>query len=344
MKIMDCTLRDGANVVGNGFSAELTERMLRGPTKNHYPIIEFGNAKGIGADKKGFPAPLTDEEYLQLAQPFLDRAEIGMFLNAKRYEPENVELAAQYGPAFLRCGSDAGDAHLYTDQIRDIKDHGIKAYFSQMKAYILPPEKLAEEARLLEDTGIDEITLMDPAGCMFPEEVSAAVEAMKKAVKVPIGFHCHANMGMCAANAMAAWRSGADILDCGRRRCRRDRLWPAGHGPQRRQYAHRAGHRIDADTGAVQRVGSLRTAPLSGSRADPGHGTERLSHHAQTQGPHPGLQRLPLRIRQNLYRSGKGYRRGSLSPDRRDFCTRSKRSRRSAHASSSRFIEMIKRP
>lgn len=215
MKIIDCTLRDGANVVGNGFSAELTERMLRGLTKNHYPIIEFGNAKGIGADKKGFPAPLTDEEYLQLAQPFLDRAEIGMFLNAKRYEPENVELAAQYGLAFLRCGSDAGDAHLFTDQIRDIKDHGIKAYFSQMKAYILPPEKLAEEARLLEDAGIDEITLMDPAGCMFPEEVSAAVEAMKKAVKVPIGFHCHANMGMCAANAMAAWRSGADILDCG---------------------------------------------------------------------------------------------------------------------------------
>ena len=62
---------------------------------------------------------------------------------------------------------------------------------------------------------IDEITLMDPAGCMFPEEVSAAVEAMKKAVKVPVDFHCHANMGMCAANAMAAWRSGADILDCG---------------------------------------------------------------------------------------------------------------------------------
>ena len=64
MKIMDCTLRDGANAVGNGFSAELTELMLRGLTKNHYPIIEFGNAKGIGADKKGFPAPLTDEESL----------------------------------------------------------------------------------------------------------------------------------------------------------------------------------------------------------------------------------------------------------------------------------------
>ena len=27
MKIMDCTLRDGANVLGNGFPRELTEMM-----------------------------------------------------------------------------------------------------------------------------------------------------------------------------------------------------------------------------------------------------------------------------------------------------------------------------
>lgn len=30
MRIFDCTLRDGANVVGNGFSPELTESMIRG--------------------------------------------------------------------------------------------------------------------------------------------------------------------------------------------------------------------------------------------------------------------------------------------------------------------------
>ena len=35
MKIMDCTLRDGANVVGNGFSAELTQLMLKVLTTNH---------------------------------------------------------------------------------------------------------------------------------------------------------------------------------------------------------------------------------------------------------------------------------------------------------------------
>ena len=29
MKLFDCTLRDGANVVGNGFSPELTESMVK---------------------------------------------------------------------------------------------------------------------------------------------------------------------------------------------------------------------------------------------------------------------------------------------------------------------------
>ena len=34
MKIMDCTLRDGGNVIGAGFPAELTTLMLKGLTEN----------------------------------------------------------------------------------------------------------------------------------------------------------------------------------------------------------------------------------------------------------------------------------------------------------------------
>ena len=60
--LMDCTLRDGANVVGKGFNAELTDMMLDGLTANHVPIIEFGNAGGIGAyEVAGFTAAETDE-------------------------------------------------------------------------------------------------------------------------------------------------------------------------------------------------------------------------------------------------------------------------------------------
>lgn len=85
IKLMDCTLRDGANVVGKGFSAELTDLVLDGLTACHVPIIEFGNAGGIGAyEVAGFTAAETDEVYLRTAQKYLERgSKLGMFLNAK---------------------------------------------------------------------------------------------------------------------------------------------------------------------------------------------------------------------------------------------------------------------
>ena len=215
MKIMDCTLRDGANVLGSGFSADLTKMMIEGLIKNNITIIEFGNAKGIGAAAYGFEAPLTDEEYLDLAQPYLDKAEIGMFLNAKRYAEENVKLAAEKGLAFLRVGADAGDGEKYKEVISKVKECNLKCRYSLMKAYIVSPDELAEECLNLQNMGVDEVTIMDSAGYMLPNQVAEYVKALKDKVTIPVGFHCHNNLGMSAANALAAMESDVDLLDCG---------------------------------------------------------------------------------------------------------------------------------
>ena len=34
-------------------------------------------------------------------------------------------------------------------------------------------------------------------------------------LSIPVAFHCHNNLGLSAANALAAWQNGAAILDCG---------------------------------------------------------------------------------------------------------------------------------
>lgn len=215
MKIMDCTLRDGANVVGNGFSPELTKLMIEGLIDSNIRIIEMGNAKGLGATKKGSPAPISDEEYLDLIHPYLDKAEVGMFLNRKRFEKENVRMAAEKGISFLRLGTDAGDGEKTYEVAEFIKSCGIKVRYSMMKAYLLTPRELAEEAAGLEAHGVDEVTIMDSAGSMLPHQAGEYVKAMKERVSIPVGFHGHNNLGMSAANALAAYENGADILDCG---------------------------------------------------------------------------------------------------------------------------------
>ena len=44
MQLLDCTLRDGANVVGTGLSRELTTMVIKGLIDSNIKIIEYGNA------------------------------------------------------------------------------------------------------------------------------------------------------------------------------------------------------------------------------------------------------------------------------------------------------------
>jgi len=209
---MDCTLRDGANVVGTGFSARLTKMMIEGLIESNINIIEFGCAYGIGAN---IDAPLKDSDYLNLIEPYRGQAELGMFLSYFNGTKEVAELAKSGGLDFLRVGANAGDGEKAKNAVRLVKNAGLICRYSMMKGYILSADKLAEEAKMLEDFGADEVTIMDSAGTMTPDEVSEYITALKRATKIPVAFHGHNNLGLSTANAIAAAHAGADVLDCG---------------------------------------------------------------------------------------------------------------------------------
>lgn len=216
MKLFDCTLRDGANVIGKGFDAKLTTMMLEGLIASNITTIEYGNCLGLGAyTANNSISPLNDEEYLALAQPYLHQAEIGMFIGVKNTSEQTIMMGAEGGLHFLRIGANAGDGKAAIEGIKRVKKAGMKCRYSVMKGYILSSKDLAEEAKMLEDAGLDCLTIMDSAGTMIPSEVSNYVEEMVKAVTIPIGFHGHNNLGLSVANALAAEEAGAQELDCG---------------------------------------------------------------------------------------------------------------------------------
>ena len=216
MRLLDCTLRDGANIVGNGFSRELTLSMIRGLIDNNITEIEYGNAKGAGSyTAMGAVAPLTDHEYMELAGEFAGKANLGIFVLAKFMTPEIAAEAKANGLAFLRIGASAGDGHMSVEAVKMVKNAGLYCRYSLMKAYLLSPEELAEEAALLEAAGVDLITIMDSAGTMFPEDVTDYIHAMKSRISIPIGFHGHSNLGLSLANALTAVAAGAEEIDCG---------------------------------------------------------------------------------------------------------------------------------
>ena len=138
-----------------------------------------------------------------------------MFLLAAKATPQRVALAAAHKLSFLRVGIAAGDGRKAIDAVHMVKDAGLTCRYSLMKAYISTAEELADEAAMLAAEGVDRITIMDSAGTMFPDEVSAYVTAMRKKVAISIGFHGHSNLGLSQANALAAVAAGAEEIDCG---------------------------------------------------------------------------------------------------------------------------------
>ena len=216
MKLFDTTLRDGGNVVGDGFNAELTVSIVRGLLSAGIKDIELGSCKGLGAyERMGATRALSDTEYYSVLSPWVDKGRLGMFVLAGMAREDEIKAAADAGMYFLRVGANAGDGAGSLEAIRMVKKAGLYCRYALMKGYILSPAELAEEARMLADAGADCVTIMDSAGTMFPDEAAEYVRALKSAVSIPVGFHGHSNLGLSQANALAAAEAGADEIDCG---------------------------------------------------------------------------------------------------------------------------------
>ena len=84
-----------------------------------------------------------------------------------------------------------------------------------MMAHKASPEKLVEQAKLMESYGANCVYVTDSAGYMLPDDVKERLTAVRQALdpKTELGFHGHHNMGMGIANSIAAIEEGATRID-----------------------------------------------------------------------------------------------------------------------------------
>ena len=139
MKLFDTTLRDGGNVVGHGFNAELTVSMVKGLLSAGIEDIELGNCKGLGAyEHLGATTALSDAEYYSVLAPYVTKGRLGMFVLANMAREDEIKAAADAGMYFLRVGANAGDGAGSLDAIRMVKKAGLYYKIWQTFAVFLP--------------------------------------------------------------------------------------------------------------------------------------------------------------------------------------------------------------
>lgn len=93
-----------------------------------------------------------------------------------------------------------------------MKAHGLKGRFTVEDASRADPEYLKQVCVAISDAGVDRISIPDTVGIMRPRGMYNLVKMIRDVVDTPLDVHCHNDIGLALANALAGVDAGADQI------------------------------------------------------------------------------------------------------------------------------------
>ncbi|MGH8809117.1 MAG: 4-hydroxy-2-oxovalerate aldolase [Noviherbaspirillum sp.] len=214
--VHDMSLRDGMHPKRHQITLKQMQDIATGLDRAGVPLIEVTHGDGLGGASVnyGFPAH-SDEEYLRGVIPLLRKARASALLLPGIGTVDHLHMAHECGVATIRVATHCTEADVSEQHIGLARKLGLDTVGFLMMAHMAEPEKLLEQARLMESYGANCIYVTDSAGYMLPEHVRARIGLLREKLKpeTEIGFHGHHNLAMGVANSLVAIEYGARRID-----------------------------------------------------------------------------------------------------------------------------------
>jgi 4-hydroxy 2-oxovalerate aldolase len=214
--IIDSTLRDGNHAIRHQLNRYQIEAYAAAAEAAAIPVVMVGHGNGLGASSLQVgESLLSDQEMITAARGKLTNSKLGAFI-IPGFATINKDLdwAIQAGVEVVCVSSHCTEADTTQRHISYVKEKNKIIYGNLMMTHMVSKEILIAECLKMQSYGADGVILMDSAGAYLPKDVTEKISALVSALKIPIGFHAHNNLGMAVANSIAAVEAGAVILDC----------------------------------------------------------------------------------------------------------------------------------
>jgi 4-hydroxy 2-oxovalerate aldolase len=216
VRITDTTLRDGSHAVAHQFTVAQVRAVARALDRAGVPVIEVTHGDGLGGASFNYGFSLEDElELVAAAAGEVENAKIACLLLPGVGTVEHMRAAADAGARVVRIATHCTEADISIQHFGLARELGLETVGFLMLSHMTPPDRLAEQARIMVDAGCQCVYVVDSAGALILDDATDRVAALLDAIgdRADVGYHGHNNLALGVANSILAWRVGARQID-----------------------------------------------------------------------------------------------------------------------------------
>ncbi len=213
-RLTDSTLRDGSHALAHQFTEDQVRDVVRGLDGAGVPVIEVSHGDGLGGSSFNYGFSHTNEKTLvKAAVDEATTAKIAILMLPGIGVKDDLVEVCEMGVKVARIATHCTEADISQQHLQLAKDLGMETVGFLMMAHMLEPDRLVEQAKLMESYGADCVYVVDSAGAMTMSDARARVAALKQNLGCQVGLHAHNNLSLAVANSMVALEEGVDQID-----------------------------------------------------------------------------------------------------------------------------------
>jgi 2-isopropylmalate synthase len=215
IRILDSTLREGEQHPGVSFTI-----------KQRIQIAWMLDSFGVDQIEI---SPVVSNDHFEATRTIIKQGLKADILAHVRAIKSDVDRAIDCGATWVATYMGISDVHLASKlkisredakvralEVADyIKSHGLKSRFTMEDASRTDPDFLVEMCIEMSERGIERISLPDTVGILRPTGMHKMVTSIRghiNTAKTSLDVHCHNDIGLALANALAGCDAGADQI------------------------------------------------------------------------------------------------------------------------------------
>jgi isopropylmalate/homocitrate/citramalate synthase len=215
IRILDSTLREGEQHPGVSFTI-----------KQRIQIAWMLDSFGVDQIEI---SPVVSPDHIEATKTIIRQGLSADIVAHTRAIKSDVDVAIDCGATWVATYMGISDIHLSAKlkisreeakaralEVADyIKAHGLKSRFTMEDASRTEPAFLIEMCKEMNRRGIERISIPDTVGIMRPRGMYNLVKMVHDSIdtsKTSLDLHCHNDVGLALANALAGCEAGADQI------------------------------------------------------------------------------------------------------------------------------------